>query len=113
MYAFTVTTKDRCRHCIVEFDNELRLYFKEKGVPFDVFYKLEESKFTKWHAHGEIGEKWETSKTDKFYVYFKEITDEAKWLGYCNKSELDVGIDMTTILGARSTRPKVPLPEEN
>lgn len=92
MYAFTVTTKDKCRHCIVDFDCAFLDYLKSKGVSLvNLYYKLEESKFTKWHAHGEIEHKWEVSKDDKFFCYFKEITDAEKWRGYCNKSELDKG----------------------
>lgn len=92
MYAFTITTKDKCRHCPNEFDAELQRYLQSKAVPLhNLFYKLEESKFTKWHAHGEVLAMWKTDKTDKFFVYFKEITDAEKWKSYCNKSLLDVG----------------------
>lgn len=91
-YAFTITTKDKCRHCINQFDSELLSYLQSKNVRLhDLFYRLEQSKFTKWHAHGEIQEKWATSKDDKFYVHFKELTDPEKWRSYCNKSDLDVG----------------------
>lgn len=97
MYAITITTKDKCRHCINDFDNELQLYLLSKDVSIiDFWYKLEESKFTKWHCHGLYKEKWNTSPSDKFYVYFKECTDIEKWLGYSSKSEtvklLDDGI---------------------
>lgn len=93
MYAFTVTTKDKCRHCIVEFDSAFLDYLKSKNVSLvNLFYKLEESKFTKWHAHGEIEQKWEVSKDDKFFVYFREITHAEKWRGYCMKSVLDRGV---------------------
>lgn len=91
MFAFTITTKDKCRFCVNDFDSALIEYFKSKGILLKVFYKLEESKYTKWHAHGEVDTKWETSKEDIFFVYFKEITDREKWLSYCSKNQLDKG----------------------
>lgn len=92
MYAFTITTKHKCRHCINDFDAELLKYLKSKGVNLvDVFYKVEYAKFTKWHAHGQYATKWETDKHEMFYVHFREIDDPDKWRSYCNKSLLDVG----------------------
>lgn len=91
MYAFTITTKDKCRHCINEFDSQLIKYLKSKGVDLSVaWYKLEESKFTKWHAHGYYTTKWERSDDDLFYVFFKKMDDRDAWVTYCTKSLLDV-----------------------
>lgn len=92
MFAVTITTKDKCHNCPNEFDNELLLYLQSKGVDIVSFwYKLEESKYTKWHAHGVINdtEKWEVSKDDKFFAYFKECKDVGLWMGYCEKNEVD------------------------
>lgn len=87
MYAVTITTKDKCRNCISAFDDELLIYLQSKGVCLiNFWYKLEESKFTKWHAHGIYERKWETSKSDKFYVFFKECDDIERWMGYCEKN---------------------------
>ena len=107
MFAFTITTKDKCRHSIVEFEAEMFKYLVSKGVDLvGLFYKLEESKYTKWHAHGDYHKKWETSKDDKFYVHFKEITDIYSWHGYCTKSELDNGTpSLYRRLRARMARP--------
>lgn len=90
-YAFTITTKLPCRHCPVEFDNALYKYFRSKNIDTDlIFYKIEESKYTKWHAHGisNLVEHWNTDKHDDFFVYFKPITDLSGWTQYIKKSEV-------------------------
>lgn len=92
MYLFTITTKDKCRHCINDFDNELQVYLKSRDVPLDTYYKLEESKYTKWHAHGLVGDKWELTKDSIFFVHFKRLEDDrpetiAQAMGYINKAD--------------------------
>lgn len=87
-FAITITTKDKCHDCPNDFDNELHIYLKSKGVDvLDFWYKLEYAKFTKWHCHGLYIKKWDTSPDDKFYAYFKVCTDVAGWMGYSEKDQ--------------------------
>lgn len=93
--AFTLTTKLKCRHNKEDFEKAFLFFLMDKDVWINnLAYWCEFSKNTKWHCHGIIDEeeKWEISKDDEFFTYFKPIFDENKWLGYCKKSELDMGI---------------------
>jgi len=93
--AFTITTKDKCRHSIVEFEAEMFKYLISKGVDIvGLFYKLEESKFTKWHCHGVCNDRWKVEKGDKFFAYFKPISFTrdgdpmmSGWIDYCEKQQ--------------------------
>lgn len=93
--AFTITTKDGCRHCPNEFDTELQRYLQSKGISLaGLYYKIEESKYTKWHAHGVCDNRWKVEKGDKFFAYFKPISFSrdgdplmSGWLDYCEKQQ--------------------------
>lgn len=74
-----------------------------------LYYRLEESKYSKWHAHGVIDKRWKVHKGEKFYAYFKPVSFSvidgkpiaSGWLDYCEKNQkpnlyspLDEGIQM-------------------
>lgn len=93
MFAFTVTTKDKCRNDILSFDTAFQTYLQSKGVSLvNLLYKLEESKYTKWHAHGIYKHTWNNEKGDIFFAYFKPIVDEAGWIQYIGKQERAIQI---------------------
>ncbi|AXH73560.1 MAG: hypothetical protein [Cressdnaviricota sp.] len=86
-WAFTITTKTKCRWNKEEFESELLRQIVFNNSPHnlntDSYYIIEFAKNTGYHAHG--SSKTRLNVGTGFFIYNKEMTNEEAWYAYISK----------------------------
>lgn len=86
-WAFTITTKSKCRHDETSFSKAIHNLIYELNIPTqDIFYRFEYADNTKWHTHGYSTQRFYFKNHD-FFIWWVPIDCFESWESYIRKDE--------------------------